>query len=133
VCVVYIRWDAVKVVLSSRPSARHSPLFLTLTLFHLILFFLHSLLFISFASLLSLLVHVYTCRLYTERGKFRQSALYLRRGSTSGFDVLGCNAYLSRAEYVHTRVRGAILHACVRARVQYHTCTSRSRDARYGA
>lgn len=86
--------------------------------------FFHSLLFISFASLLSLSVHVCTSRpyvrVYGERGKFRRSALYLRRASTSnGFDALGRNAYLSRAECVCTRVRGAIPHACARVYSPY--------------
>lgn len=105
--VVYIRWDAIKVVLSSRPFV--VLLSSSLALFHPVPFFLplHSLLFISFASFLSLLAHVYTSSVYTERGKFRRSALYLRSASTSnGFDVLGRNAYLSRAECVCT-------HACV--------------------
>lgn len=83
-------------------------------------------------SFLSLLVHVYTspsiCTIYTERGKFSRYALYLRRASTSnGFDALGRNAYLSRAECVCTHVCvcacvcacGAIPHA--RVRVDLHT------------
>lgn len=79
---------------------------------------LHSLLFISFAFLLSLLVHVYA---HIERGNFCQSALYLRRASTSnGFDVLSdaTRVPVPREVRVHTHthahVRGAIPHACAR-------------------
>lgn len=106
---MYIRRDAVKVVLSSPPFA----ILLSLSLARVVsscLFFLNSLLFISFASLSSrswcmcIRPHPYV---YTERGKFSRYALYLRRASTSnGFDALGRNAYLSRAECVCT-------HACV--------------------
>lgn len=103
-------------------------------------FSLHSLLFISFAFLLSLLVHVYA---RIERGKFCQSALYLRRASTSnGFDVLSdaTRVPVPRGVRVHTHthahVRGGD-SSCARARacsVCMYTgaCTSRSRDARYG-
>lgn len=127
---MYIRRDAVKVVLSSPPFA----ILLSLSLSRVVsscLFFLNSLLFISFASLSSrswcmcIRPHPYV---YTERGKFSRYALYLRRASTSnGFDALGRNAYLSRAECVCTHVCacvcvcvcGAIPHA--RVRVDVHT------------
>lgn len=110
-CVVYITWDAVKVVLSPVVSC--------------LFFSLHSLLFISLASFSPLALDAYV---YTERGKFRRSALYLRRASTSnGFDALGRNAYLSRAECVcHAGMCGAIPHARVRVR-RAHACTSRYR------
>lgn len=105
------------------PSLRRSPLFLARVVSSCLFFSLHSLLFISFASLLSLLVHMYISRLRMpvnterERGKFRRLALYLRRASTSnGFDVLGRNAYLSRA---HTRAWGD--SSCVRARARVYT------------
>lgn len=123
---MYIRRDAVKVVLSSPPFA------ILLSLSRVVsscLFFLNSLLFISFASLSSrswcmcIRPHPYV---YTGRGKFSRYALYLRRASTSnGFDALGRNAYLSRAECVCTHVCvcacvcGAIPHA--RVRVDVHT------------
>lgn len=75
-------------------------------------FFSLSILYFSFLSRLSsrswrTCIHPVSTSVYTERGKFRRSALYLRSASTSnGFDVLGRNAYLSRAECVCT-------HACV--------------------
>lgn len=131
-CVVYIRWDAVKVVLPPLVRSFTALLSFSPALFHPASSFFHSLLFISFASLLPSGTSV-----YTERGKFRRSALYLRRASTSnGFDALGRNAYLSRAECVctHACVGRFLTRARARARVfGVHTrARSRSRDARYG-
>lgn len=123
-CVVHITLDAVKVVLFSRPS--HS-LFLARVVSCLFFFSPFST-FHFFRVFLSSRSHA--C-VYTERGKFRRSALYLRRASTSnGFDALGRNAYLSRAECVcHTSMCRAIPHARVRAR-RAHARTSRYRATR---
>lgn len=132
-------------ILDGTPQKLFSPLVLSplfLALFHLVSFFsLHSLLFISFAFLLSLLVHVYA---HIERGKFCQSALYLRRASTSnGFDVLSDATRVPVPRgvrvhtHAHTHTRARVGRFLMRARaclVCMYTgaCTSRSRDARYG-
>lgn len=102
------------------------------------LFFLHSLLFISFASLLSLSVHVYArtvcTSVYTERGKFRRSPRYIYEEPLPLMVSMCSDAMRTcpaRSACVHTRVRGAIPHACVRARVQCtHARMSRARAAR---
>lgn len=100
--------------------------------------FFFSILYFSFLSRLSsrswcICIHPVCTSVYTERGEFRRSALYLRRASTSnGFDVLGRNAYLSRAECVctHACVGRFLMRACARVFSVHTRARPRSRATR---
>lgn len=114
-----------------------SPLFLVRVVSSC-LFLFFSILYFSFLSRLSsrswcMCIHPVCTSVYTERGEFRRSALYLRRASTSnGFDVLGRNAYLSRAECVctHACVGRFLMRACARVFSVHTRARSRSRATR---
>lgn len=115
--VVYIRWDAIKVVLSSRPFV--VLLSSSLALFHPVPFFLplHSLLFISFASLLSLLAHVYTSRPYIRREVSFAGPRYIYEAPPPLMVSMCSDATRTcpaRSACAHTRASGD--SSCVRAR-----------------
>lgn len=111
------------------------PFSFSLALFLISLFFLY----FSFLSRLSsrswcMCVHPACSCMRREVSFAGPRYIYEEPPASNGFDVLGRNAYLSRARSACTHTRAWGDSSCVRARARWcaHACTSRSRDARYG-